>query len=103
MPTPAKAATAPDDVPAAQATVTTTTVPNPQASHLDLILVGGTMAIVAGVVAALVFAKIDQSQLAILASIVSGLMGAVIGGYTGYRWGASDAQKRQTTQATAAQ
>jgi hypothetical protein len=66
---------APEAVPDAQlgakATVTTTTAPNQQANRLDTILVVGTLMIVAGVVAALVFVPIDQSQLAILASIVS--------------------------------
>jgi uncharacterized membrane protein YeaQ/YmgE (transglycosylase-associated protein family) len=88
------------DVPTAKATVTTTTGQNPQSSQIDTILVVGTLLIIAGVVAALIFVTINQAQLAILASIVSGLMGAVIGGYTGYRWGASDALKKQTATST---
>jgi hypothetical protein len=87
---------APEPAPSATATVTTTTTQSSQANDLDKALVIGTLLIIAGVIAALIFVNINQSQLAIIASLASGLMGAVIGGYTGYRWGASDALKKQT-------
>jgi uncharacterized membrane protein YeaQ/YmgE (transglycosylase-associated protein family) len=61
---------------------------------LDAIVVVGALLIIGGAVAALVFANIPKDNLAILASIVAGLAGTVIGGYAGYRWGASEALKR---------
>jgi uncharacterized membrane protein YeaQ/YmgE (transglycosylase-associated protein family) len=109
MPSPAKpaapvaAAETVTEAPAASATVTTTTAHSGQANALDTILVVGTLLIIAGVIAALIFVSIDQSQLAIIASLASGLMGAVVGGYTGYRWGASDALKKLTSVSTSAQ
>ena len=61
---------------------------------LDAILVTGVLLILAGVLAVLAFLQVPQANLAIMASLASGLMGTVIGGYAGYRWGASDALKR---------
>jgi len=63
-------------------------------NKLDAVLVIGVLLIIGGVCWVLAYRDVPQANLAILASIVSGLMGAVIGGYAGYRWGASDALKR---------
>lgn len=56
---------------------------------LDAGLVAGVLLILAAGIAGLMFLPIPQANLAILASLLSGLAGTVIGGYAGYRWGAS--------------
>jgi len=56
---------------------------------LDSAVVLLALVIIGGVVLALVFRTIPDNQLAILASIASGLMGTVIGAYAGYRWATS--------------
>lgn len=69
-------------------------VPRDTINLLDAILVTGVLLILAGVLAVLAFLQVPQANLAIMASLASGMMGTVIGGYAGYRWGASDALKR---------
>jgi hypothetical protein len=56
---------------------------------VDATLVLGVLLLIAGGGAALTFVHIPQENLAILASLLSGTGGTVIGGYAGYRWGAS--------------
>lgn len=56
---------------------------------LDASVVLFALAILAGIAAALVFKTIPENQLAILASIASGILGTVVGAYAGYRWATS--------------
>lgn len=62
-------------------------------SHLDDILVVGVLVIVAGILLGLFQADIKLT-LPTIASFGSALISAVIAGYAGYRWGASDAMKK---------
>ncbi len=57
--------------------------------RLDAVVVILALLIVGGVAAALVFARIPDNQLAVLASIASGILGTVVGSYAGYRWATS--------------
>ena len=56
---------------------------------LDAAVVLFALGIVAGISAALIFKTIPDNQLAILASIASGILGTVVGAYAGYRWATS--------------
>jgi|GEM_PF-6755260 len=56
---------------------------------LDASVVLFALTILAGISAALVFTTIPENQLAILASIASGILGTVVGAYAGYRWATS--------------
>lgn len=56
---------------------------------IDLWAVTAVLAIVGGSVWALVSMHIPEAQLAILASLDSALLSAVVAGYAGFRWGAS--------------
>lgn len=56
---------------------------------LDASVVLFALTILAGISAALVFKTIPENQLAILASIASGILGTVVGAYAGYRWATS--------------
>jgi hypothetical protein len=60
---------------------------------LDLIAVGGAMATVAGVLFGLFAVTVPQAQLPVIASLAGLIAGTVLGGYAGYRWGASEAMK----------
>lgn len=91
--TPAPAPVAAPDPP--QATATVTTASN-QANWLDTILILGTLAILGGVLLGLFVTNIPQANLPIIASLASALLAAVVAGYAGYRWGASDALKKLT-------
>src|SRR6185437_1667635 len=96
-PTPAKApASAPDPAPAQPAPLPAVS-PRESVNPLDFVLVAGALLILAGVLAVLAFRQIPQANLAIMASLASGMLGTVIGGYGGYRWGASDTLRRATT------
>lgn len=53
---------------------------------LDAAVVLVALTIIGGISAALIFRSIPDNQLAILASIASGLTGTVVGAYAGYRW-----------------
>ena len=62
----------------------------PDAPHfLDVALVLGVLLIVAGVFAGLVMTDIPDKNLPILAGSLGVLIGTVLGGYAGFRWGAS--------------
>ena len=56
---------------------------------LDGTVVLFALLILAGICAALVFRTIPENQLAILASIASGILGTVVGAYAGFRWATS--------------
>lgn len=56
---------------------------------LDAAVVLFALTILAGISASLVFRTIPENQLAILASIASGILGTVVGAYAGYRWATS--------------
>lgn len=56
---------------------------------LDAAVVLFALAIVAFIANALVWWKIPENQLAVLASIASGILGTVVGAYSGYRWATS--------------
>lgn len=73
-----------------------TNTPHSVASTLDSILVLTVAVTMAGVLAGLFFFKVPNENLPIIASIASALMGLVIGGYAGFRWGASESSKRPT-------
>jgi hypothetical protein len=64
--------------------------PNP----LDYIMVVGGLLIVGGVVLGLFVATDIKLTLPIIASIASAIISAVIAGYAGYRWGASQSTDR---------
>lgn len=91
-----------DAAPTSTATVTTTS-PSNQANFLDSILVLGALVIIGGVLVGLFVTTVPQANLPIIASLASALVAAVIAGYAGYRWGASDALKRVTATSTSAQ
>lgn len=54
---------------------------------LDAIVVVGSLIILAGGIAALVFLTIPQPNLPILSSLLSGSAGTFLGLYCGARWG----------------
>lgn len=68
-----------------------------RASALDAVLVIIIALTMTGVLAGLFLLKPAQENLPIIASIASALMGLVIGGYAGFRWGASDSSKPSPT------
>lgn len=57
--------------------------------RLDGVVVLSTLFIVGFIAWALVFRTVPENQLAILASIASGLTGTVVGAYAGFRWATS--------------
>lgn len=61
---------------------------------LDYIMVVGALMIVGGIVLGLFVATDIKLTLPIIASVASALISAVIAGYAGYRWGASQASDR---------
>lgn len=65
-----------------------------QPHWLDAVLVIGVLAIVAGVFYGLVVLNIPDKNLPILAGSLGVLIGTVIGGYAGFRWGASQSTKK---------
>lgn len=69
--------------------------PHRYANHLDAAVVLVVLLIVGGVLWALATIKIPSENLAVLAGLSSGLVGTVIGGYAGFRWGSSQASKPQ--------
>jgi lysozyme family protein len=70
--------------------------PSNQANILDTLLILGTLVIIGGVLLGLFITTIPQANLPIIASLASALLAAVVAGYAGYRWGASDALKKLT-------
>lgn len=57
--------------------------------RLDSFVVLFALAIIGFIAWALVFRSVPDNQLAILASIASGILGTVIGAYAGFRWATS--------------
>ncbi len=62
---------------------------NNMTTLLDAAMVMTCVLILAGVVGILAFVQVPQANLPILASLASGIFGAVISGYIGFRWGAT--------------
>lgn len=60
---------------------------------LDAIVVTGAMAIVGGGIVGLIFRVIPSENLAVLAGLLGTIAGTILGGYAGFRWGASVAGK----------
>lgn len=56
---------------------------------LDAIVVVGAMLIVGGGIAGLMFMTVPGENLAVVAGLLGGLSGTVVGGYVGFRFGAS--------------
>lgn len=56
---------------------------------LDAIVVIGAMLIVGGGIAGLMFLTVPGENLAVVAGLLGGLSGTVVGGYVGFRFGAS--------------
>lgn len=60
---------------------------------LDAIVVVGSLTIVGGGCLALALLRIPSENLAVLAGLLGTIAGTILGGYAGFRWGASVAQK----------
>jgi len=60
---------------------------------LDAIVVVGSVAIIGGGIAGLMFLDVPSDNLPIVAGLLGTVMGTILGGYAGFRWGASVAQK----------
>jgi hypothetical protein len=72
-------------------------------SLLDFILVVGALILIAGGLYGLFMVRdIPKETLPIIASLLSFISGSILGAYAGYRWGASEAMKRQATAGAAA-
>lgn len=56
---------------------------------LDAVVVIGAMLIVGGGIAGLMFLTVPGENLAVVAGLLGGLSGTVVGGYVGFRFGAS--------------
>jgi len=65
---------------------------------LDAIVVIGSLLIVGGGVAALIFYTVPGENLAVVSGLLGTIAGTILGGYAGFRWGASVAG-RDTPQA----
>ena len=57
--------------------------------NLDAVVVIGGMLIVGGGIAGLLFFTVPGENLAVVSGLLGGIAGTVIGGYAGFRWGAS--------------
>ncbi|MES2034892.1 MAG: hypothetical protein V4466_12015 [Pseudomonadota bacterium] len=69
-------------------------------SLLDFILVVGALILIAGGLYGLFMVpNIPKETLPIIASLLSFISGSILGAYAGYRWGASEAMKRQNAPA----
>jgi hypothetical protein len=68
--------------------------PRHGASPLDAILVLGTLGVIGGVLLGLFVLTVPQANLPIISGLAGAMVSAVISGYAGYRWGASEAQKQ---------
>jgi len=56
---------------------------------LDAIVVVGSLAIVGGGIGALVFFTVPGENLAVVSGLLGTIAGTILGGYAGFRWGAS--------------
>lgn len=56
---------------------------------LDAIVVCAALVIIGGAVAGLMILDVPSDNLPIVAGLVGTMLGTVIGGYAGFRWGAS--------------
>lgn len=56
---------------------------------LDAIVVVAALLIVGGGVAALIFRAVPSENLAVISGLLGTILGTVVGGYAGFRWGAS--------------
>ena len=61
---------------------------------LDAIVVVGSLTIVGGGCFALAMVTIPSENLAVLAGLLGTIAGTILGGYAGFRWGASVAQNK---------
>ena len=61
---------------------------------LDAIVVVGSLTIVGGGCLALALVTIPSENLAVLAGLLGTIAGTILGGYAGFRWGASVAQNK---------
>ncbi len=68
--------------------------PPTNTATLDAAVVVLTLLIVGGGLAALAVLNIPDKNLPIFASILTGLMSLVVGGYAGFRWGSSVTAKK---------
>lgn len=62
---------------------------------LDAIVVVGAMIIVGGGVAGLMLVSVPGENLAVVAGLLGTIAGTVVGGYAGFRWGASAGREAQ--------
>lgn len=60
---------------------------------LDAIVVVGSLCIVGGGVGALVFFTVPGENLAVVSGLLGTIAGTILGGYAGFRWGASVGQR----------
>lgn len=60
---------------------------------LDAIVVVGAMLIVGGGVGALIFFNVPSENLAVVSGLLGTIAGTILGGYAGFRWGASVVNK----------
>jgi hypothetical protein len=60
---------------------------------LDAIVVVAGLMIVGGGVAGLMILRVPSENLAVVSGLLGGLSGTIIGGYAGFRWGASKNDK----------
>lgn len=63
-------------------------------SLLDAITVSGSLIIIGGVLFGLFVTTVPSPQLPVIASLAGLIGGTVLGGYAGYKWGASEALKK---------
>jgi hypothetical protein len=61
----------------------------PTYQTLDAIVVVATLIIVGGGVAGLMFLNVPSDNLPIVAGLLGTMLGTLLGGYAGFRWGAS--------------
>jgi hypothetical protein len=62
---------------------------------LDAIVVIGSLCIVGLAIAGLMIRIVPSDNLPIIAGLLGTMLGTVIGGYAGFRWGASVGNKNQ--------
>jgi len=60
---------------------------------LDAIVVVSSVVIIGGGIGGLMLLDVPSDNLPIVAGLLGTIMGTILGGYAGFRWGASVAQK----------